>query len=68
MSLNDLSEVELAEFARDPQAYLSNKKNQMKVLGLDDPELKKRLQGQVDASKLTAGLITAVVTQVPTII
>jgi hypothetical protein len=68
MSLNNLSDAELATFAKDPQKFLSDKKNQVKVLGLDDPALKARLKEQGSALKLTSGLITAVVTQLPTIL
>jgi hypothetical protein len=67
MSLKDLSDAELAAFAKDPQKFLSDKENQVKVLGLDDPALKAKLRGQSDALKINSGLITNVVTQIPTI-
>jgi hypothetical protein len=66
MSLKDLSDADLAIFAKDPQAFLSDKDNQIKVLGLDDPDLKARLQKHINSLSLS-GVVTNLITQVPTI-
>jgi hypothetical protein len=70
VSLNHLSDAELIAFANDPQTFLSNKQNQLKVLGLDDPALKQRLQAlqaSTAALQTNAGIVTDIVTSIPTI-
>ena len=44
MSLKNLTDNELSDFIRDPNAFLKNPKQFVKALGLQDPETRKRLE------------------------